>query len=202
MSTENTSISLQSIFYRDAPSTYTMRRHQHATWQWYSLVHGDVTQTSAGKAIELSSGDSVLSPPGSDRAPAGTGNAPSYVMALFTPGPLDLHPLAQRKMIIPKELQASFNHLVAELREPKDGHARLLIQSLTTHLLIGLLRHYRFEKQQEKNKSQTDSKIDSPKIKPHYKICLGEMKIVSKKLCSKPWSIFKEICTPPSTEKR
>ena len=63
-------------------------------------------------------------------------------MAIFEPGPLQLDRIASKKLTISRDLQPSLDLLIQELREPFDGHARLLIQSLTTHILIGLLREH------------------------------------------------------------
>lgn len=140
MKKDSSQIEITGAFYRDAPTNYHTPPHIHEVWQWYHVVHGDVRQTVNDAAWDLSGGTGLLLPPGAERSPACSGHAPGYFMILFQPGPLQLLPLTGQYLRVPGELQSSLDQLVSELREPRDGHARLVIHTLVTHVLIGLLR--------------------------------------------------------------
>jgi AraC-like DNA-binding protein len=135
-------LTIRSIFYRDAPSNYQTPDHTHeGNWQWYLVRHGDVTQTIDGTTYELAAGDSILIPPRAVRSPRCTGMAPSYTMAIFHPGPITLWPLA--KQILPIHQPTNFEELIKELAHPEDGYAELVVNVVFTRLLIGHVREHR-----------------------------------------------------------
>jgi|SRR5665648_59448 len=132
-------ITLREIVYNEAGLTYDIPAHSHNLYQWYCVVYGRVETSIAGKIYLLGPEDSVLIPPGWDRAPRCHEKPPGYLYVLFEKHNLVLDNLPEKVLATPTELRPDLAVLVRELHQPGENTYEL-VEALVVRLLIGLQR--------------------------------------------------------------
>ncbi len=132
-------ITLREIAYNEAGLKYDIPAHSHSLYQWYCVVYGKVETSIGGKVYLLGPEDSVLIPPGWDRAPRCVGKPPGYLYVLFENHNLVLENLPEKVLATPTELRPDLSALVHELHLPGDNTYEL-VEALVVRLLIGLQR--------------------------------------------------------------
>lgn len=136
-----TPIKLRSASYREAGVEYDVAPHSHSWYQWYFVLHGSVDSIVDGKRHKLEAEDSIIVKPGCVRDRRCSGKAPGYMIIQFDDKGLEgLQSIVHRIMPLPSELRPDLHALIAEVRSPGQYCTKALIYSLTTRLLIGLIR--------------------------------------------------------------
>ena len=143
-------ITLREIVYNEAGLSYDVPAHSHNLFQWYCVVYGKVETSIAGRVYLLGPQDSVLIPPGWQRAPRCHEKPPGYLYVMFENHTLVLDNLPEKVLATPTELRPDLSALVRELHQPGENTYEL-VEALVVRLLVGLQRAQQVQGQSSKD---------------------------------------------------
>ena len=151
-------IQVRNAFAREARAQLDIRPHVHHVTQWYHCVSGGMTCSIDGTLFGLRPGDSVLVPPGSQRALWRSGRPPTYLVVLFDDHGLALAPWYRRLMGLPEDAVADRQLLLRELGGLGGPDSGFLVEALVVRLLIGVRREAERAAGEEPRRRYTDSR--------------------------------------------